>query len=589
MLHNEGLTTRNETTYNFQVLRDDMFMLGRDGTVTGRRIAPVRSACAVIVSSQNQQRDWLYYQQQTVSAEGFSGQSFSTFVPHTVRATETKRCTDCHVSDRKDNNAWMATVLLQGTNFVNQIGRYAWVATGDRGFEGVTVAERDEPPAVLGSHLHKLAYPAEYKKFVANGRRLGEAGGHPAGDAHDIQVRGEYAYVALGRGGVRVYDIANIDNKDFSEKITTAPVSPLGQRLYLKTKDAVAIATPTTLAVDPLRTQRAVNEEQTIHPMYGFLYVADAEEGLIVVGNGQGSRNKTGVGTLLDGNPSNNFLERAVTFNPDGVLTGARRIAFAGTDAYVLTPRGLVVVSLDDPLRPRVTAQIGAPDLDDPRGIAVQFRYAFVVDRAGLKVLDITALDQPRIVRGAAVPFVDARNVYLARTYAYVAAGAQGLAIVDIGQPEAPRLDQLFTADGRIGDTRDVKVGMTNASLFAYVADGTNGLQVVQLFSPEENPYHDGFSPKPTPSLIATYRTRGPALAISEGVDRDRAADESGNQLAVFGRRGARPLNGEEQRRMYLRGGKLYTVSDAPPQPPAHVTWSDLARRRISALVGSWF
>ncbi len=29
MLHNEGLTTRNWTSYNFQVLRDDGYMLGR--------------------------------------------------------------------------------------------------------------------------------------------------------------------------------------------------------------------------------------------------------------------------------------------------------------------------------------------------------------------------------------------------------------------------------------------------------------------------------------------------------------------------------------------------------------------------------
>ena len=86
MLHNEGLTTRNWTSYNFQVLRDDIYMLGVDGTVTGNRIAPVRSACAVLVSSQNNDRDWLYYQQQTVSAEGFSGQAFSTVrAPHRAR------------------------------------------------------------------------------------------------------------------------------------------------------------------------------------------------------------------------------------------------------------------------------------------------------------------------------------------------------------------------------------------------------------------------------------------------------------------------------------------------------------------------
>ncbi|MGH9826790.1 MAG: hypothetical protein ACREDR_26480, partial [Blastocatellia bacterium] len=60
MIHNEGETLRNWTSYDFQTLRDDVYMLGRDGTVTGRRIAPVRSACAILVSSQNAQREWIY-------------------------------------------------------------------------------------------------------------------------------------------------------------------------------------------------------------------------------------------------------------------------------------------------------------------------------------------------------------------------------------------------------------------------------------------------------------------------------------------------------------------------------------------------
>jgi len=38
----------------------------------------------------------------------------------------------------------------------------------------------------------------------------------------------------------------------------------------------------------------------------------------------------------------------------------------------------------------------------------------------------------------------------LARTYAYVAAGAQGRAIVDIERPEHPRLDQTFDAGAAI-------------------------------------------------------------------------------------------------------------------------------------------
>jgi hypothetical protein len=298
--------------------------------------------------------------------------------------------------------------------------------------------------------------------------------------------------------------------------------------------------------------------------MYGFLYVADREEGLIVIGNRDPkSRNFVGVGTLLDGNPTNNFLERAVTFNPNGILTGARRITIAGTYAYMLTDKALVVVSLEDPLNPKVTAEIGAPDLVDPRGVQIQFRYAFVADRDGLKVLDVTSLGQPRIVRGAQVPLKDARNLYLARTYAYVAAGHDGLAIVNIVKPERPVLDQMFTAGGKINDTNDVKIGMTNASLFAYVADGHNGLQVVQLFSPEDNPNHYGFSPRPTPKLISTYPIHGGALRVSEGIDRDRAVDESGNQLAVFGRRGARPFNKAEAEKLFMRSGRLYTVPSA--------------------------
>jgi len=568
MLHNEGLLTRNWTFYSFQVLRDDIYTLAVDGTVTGHRVAPARSACAVLVSSQNTDRDWLYYQQQTVSAEGFSGQAFSTFVPHTVRAKETKTCTDCHVSAGKDNNAWMAQLLLEGTNFMNFIGRYVYVANGKDGYEAVAVTEHDEPPAVLGSELHKLAWPDDYKKHVERKLELKEAYEHAGSEVLDVQARGEYLYAAMGKGGLRVYDIANLDDKDFSERMTTAPVSPLGQRFFLPTKYAAAVASPTTLGVDPLRNHSPQNEEQSVHPIYGFLYVADKYEGLVVVGNANLKSRNPGVQTLLDGDPRNNFLQRALAFNPNGILNGARRITIAGVYAYILCDRGLVVVSLDNPLKPVVTAEIGAPFLNQARGVAVQFRYAFVVDRDGLKVLDTTDLGKPVPVENALVRLPEARNIYVARTYAYVSAGPQGLVIVDVEKPEQPKVDQVFNAKGEINDLNDVKIGMVSSDLIAYLADGKNGLKVVQLMSPSDNPNFLGFSPRPTPRLIAWRHTKSPALAISKGIDRDRAVDESGNQLAVLGRRGARPFNQQELQRMYMRDGKLYTVTDDPPGAP---------------------
>src|SRR5262249_37574796 len=157
----------------------------------------------------------------------------------------------------------------------------------------------------------------------------------------------------------------------------------------------------------------------------------------------------------------------------------------------------------------------------------------------GLKVIELPDL---KIV--AMLPLEDARNIYVARTYAYVAGGRKGLVIVDVEKPDRPKLDQVL--GGEINDLRDVKIGMTAASAFAYLADGRNGMRVVQLFSPDDTPNYLGFSPRPTPKLIATFKTRGPALSISKGIDRDRAVDESGNQLTVFNRRGSRPFNKQE-------------------------------------------
>src|SRR4029077_2086290 len=123
-------------------------------------------------------------------------------------------------------------------------------------------------------------------------------------------------------------------------------------------------------------------------------------------------------------------------------------------------------------------------------------------------------------------------------------------------------------ANNAMHEVNDVKIGMIAGSAFAFVADGYNGIEVLQIISPWDDPAHfSGFSPRPTPKLIATARTRGTALAISKGIDRDRAVDESGNQLAVFGRRGARPLNAAEMRALYLHTGSNapYAVTDEPP------------------------
>ena len=248
----EGVTDRNYTTYNPQVVRDDVFMLGLDGSVKKNRMAVIRSSSAVVVSSQNANREWVYSQQQTVSAEGYSGQAFNPHFPHTTSGVgTTKNCEDCHLSKKNDNNAWMTSLLGFGTGSVNFFGRYAYVGSGRDGFHAVVWTEPDEPQAAIGSHFQKIAYPTDYQKHVAGGSILTEAYEHRGHDIQDVVLRGEYLYTANGPGGFEAFDVANIDQKGFSERMVSAPVSPLGQRTRIHTKYATSIALPSTLALDP--------------------------------------------------------------------------------------------------------------------------------------------------------------------------------------------------------------------------------------------------------------------------------------------------------------------------------------------------
>jgi hypothetical protein len=553
--HYEGGASRNYATYNPQVSRDQMFLLGRREQAKGGKIAPVRSTSALVLSSTNSNREKIYIQQPPIAASGYSSQAFNPHFAHTVRKTETKDCEDCHVAKSGNNNAIMAQLLMYGTGFVNFLGHYAWVG-GEEHVTGVEVTEWTEPQAVIGSYLQRYAYPDFYQAHQDRGKRLENGYAHNSEQAACVQVRGEYLYVAEGSRGFHVYDVANIANKGFSQRFITAPFSELGHDTQVESANATCVVLPTNQPIDPTRNtgdlMRNINLEQPFHPLYNYAFVTDSEEGLILVD----------LATLADGEPRNNFLKRALTWDGNGALRGAKHMVLGGYYGYVVTDTELVVINLDKPLAPEVVARM---TLNKPHSVALQFRYLFVTDEDGLKAIDVTDPENPALTSDNVIPLKSAQRLHLARTYAYVAAGEQGLAIVDITEPERMRLQSLF--DDNIVDARDVTVAATNASIFAYVADGVGGLKIVQLTSPSTQPKFYGFSPEPRPELIAHYPTASPAISLSRGLERDRGVDETGGQVAVFGRVGARPFNMEEMRRMYLdKDGKPWFVENQPAQ-----------------------
>ncbi len=196
--------------------------------------------------------------------------------------------------------------------------------------QAVQVTEWEEPQAVIGSYLHRYAYPGLVRRpREARPAAAGGARSHGRRAVGLRQLRGEYLFFAEGAGGMRVYDVATIANKGVSQRIITAPFSPLGHDTHvgLEERDLRGAAHQ---PADRARAQRGrpdaqVNQEQPFHPIYNYAVITDAEEGLIVVD----------VNTLADGEPRNNFLKRAATWNEGGILAGARHVTLGGHYAYI--------------------------------------------------------------------------------------------------------------------------------------------------------------------------------------------------------------------------------------------------------------
>jgi hypothetical protein len=566
--------SRGYAPYNQQAVRVDSFFLGIGTTNHGNKVTPFRPASSVIVSAYDRNRNNVVHQQPLISSPGFSNEAVTPHPPHTVRTKETRQCTDCHLSQSNDNNAKLSMLLGFGANSLNFMGTYAFVAEQGKGVTAVQVAEGIEPQPVIGSRFYAVTNSGKANRFEAEGRRLKTAYSRRAPTVQALTVRGEYLLAAEGRNGLKVYDIARINDKSAAQRIVQAVNSRLGERMAVPSRDATFVHLPSSLPVHVggeklelnrnmgLEEIRKVNGEQALETLYRYALVTDREEGLILVD----------VDTLTDANPENNRLTRGVTFNPGGKLVGARMVKNLGHYAYVVSEKtGLSVVDLEQPLAPRLVYQSAPGELSGARAIELQFRYAFVLDRDGLKVFDVTDKERPVRMVSALVRLSDARGLCVSRTYAYIAAGRQGLVIVDVQDPTHPAVLDYDHADAPLEDAYDVAVATTNASFFAYVADGKSGLRVLRLIEAQETPGHFGFSPTPTPKLIATYPTSGIAVAVNRGQVRDRFVDESGGQMVVSNRIGSRTFNREEMRRfLYYPDNTLMKLTDDFPAALRH-------------------
>lgn len=248
------------------------------------------------------------------------------------------------------------------------------------------------------------------------------------GYAQDIDVRGDFAYVANGQAGLQVIGIAD-------------PADPQRGGAYDDTQESALCV--------------AVRDS--------FAYVGLA----------------SGAGLLvLDiRNPAAPDSEWYV--GEDGGYTEYDICAPSDTYYVYIAAHDFFIVENCSTQFPYFEQRVGTPG--NARGIFVSNSYAYVAcEQMGLNIYFAARPDtgEPILVGSVDTPS-NARKVCVSGDYAYVADGRGGLVVIDVFDPENPYVVSTYDTPGYAND-------VAVAAGFAYVADGDGGLLVIDVTNPDD-------------------------------------------------------------------------------------------------------
>ena len=242
------------------------------------------------------------------------------------------------------------------------------------------------------------------------------------GFANNVDVSGDYAYVAAGATGLQVVDVSD-------------PNTPT----VVSSKDTPGNANDVVVVGD-------------------LAYVADGASGL----------------QILDiSDPLNPTILKAV--DTPGV---AQDVAVKDTLALVADgATGLQVIDITDPATAKLIGSLDTPGT--AKGVAVSREAALAVVAAGssgIRVVDLTDPTSP--VNLGSVSTSDARDVVLSGNFAFVAAFFGSLTVVDLSTPTAPVV-RTSTTGGVLND-------VAQAGRFAFGADTffVNGVPIFDVGTP---------------------------------------------------------------------------------------------------------
>ena len=278
------------------------------------------------------------------------------------------------------------------------------------------------------------------------------------GNAYDVVVIGDYAYVAGGDGGLKIVNVEDPENPVSVSSLDTDGtawgVAVVGSYAYVADYDKgfkiIDIATPSTPSLTgSLNTDGLAYRVVVVD----YAYVTVVSAGLKII-----NITTPSAPSLVGG------------LKTDGDAYGIKR---KGDYAYVADwYKGLKVIDITNPAIPVLVGSLAIGDRAIE--IAVVENYAYVANHgAGLKIINISNPSMPVLV-GSRDTDGQAMSVKIVDDYAYVADYDKGLKIINVATPSTPFLFSIC-------ETHSQAVGVAIKGNYAYVAANGSGLKICRV------------------------------------------------------------------------------------------------------------
>jgi hypothetical protein len=368
------------------------------------------------------------------------------------------------------------------------------------------------------------------------------------GSIYDIEVRGNYAYLATFWDGLECIDLSNFSIPPglYFTGNKSKNVSVSGNFAYIA--DTAGGLQIIDISQSPALTWRG--SYNTSGFAYGvvvsgnYAYMADGSNDLQIIdisnpsipilsGSYRGEPWKYALDVAVSGHYAYlvgffmglEVIDISHANAPKLIgswdrIVHPRRVAVAKKYAYVTTPySGLVIFDVSNPSSPTVITEIHYSGY--AYGIAISGNYAYLTEKDdsnqegnNLRVINVSNPASP-VLKGTYRTTAGALDIDVAGNYAFMAEGETGIEIVDISNPNAPSALGLFRTPGEAVD-------ITVSGKFAFVSTGEEGLQVVDISNPH------------FPILAGSYDTPGILQKTFVSDKYVYAADGSSGKLLIL-------------------------------------------------------